>query len=173
MPGFSNYIINESGKVANIKRNTIIAEQELKDGYMHVRMSSDKQKRCDFRTNILVAKLYLENDDPINKVEVDHLDGNIKNNHYTNLEWVTPEENVRRAAERRKAKGIKRGTTNRKLTDENVHTICKMLQENKEPKEIKSYIVNNTSIPKENAYNVLSKIRTRKSWTHISDSYKF
>lgn len=50
-----------------------------------------------------VALTYLPNYD-LFKTQVDHLDGNIFNNHLWNLEWVTPEENIRRATEARKRK---------------------------------------------------------------------
>ncbi len=50
-----------------------------------------------------VALTYLPNHD-LFKNQVDHLDGNIFNNHLWNLEWVTPEENIRRAAEARRKK---------------------------------------------------------------------
>ena len=50
-----------------------------------------------------VALTYLPNHD-IFKNQVDHLDGNIFNNHLWNLEWVTEAENHRRAAEARKRK---------------------------------------------------------------------
>lgn len=52
-----------------------------------------------------VAEVYLRPKN-IFEIEVDHLDGNHDNYHVLNLEWVTHEENIRRAVEmRRKRKG--------------------------------------------------------------------
>ena len=50
-----------------------------------------------------VAEVYLR---PKNlfEIEVDHLDGNINNYHRLNLEYVTHEENIRRAVEARRKK---------------------------------------------------------------------
>ena len=39
----------------------------------------------------LVGKYYVSN--PYNKPQINHLDGNKLNNHYTNLEWATDKEN--------------------------------------------------------------------------------
>ncbi len=57
----------------------------------------------NFYPHRAVALTYLPNHD-LFKNQVDHLDGNIFNNHLWNLEWVTPEENIRRAKEARKRK---------------------------------------------------------------------
>jgi hypothetical protein len=40
-----------------------------------------------------VGLLFVDN--PENKPEIDHIDGNPLNNHYTNLRWVTHSENIR------------------------------------------------------------------------------
>lgn len=41
----------------------------------------------------LVALAFIENDDKINKTQVDHIDMNLTHNYIKNLEWVTPREN--------------------------------------------------------------------------------
>jgi hypothetical protein len=46
-----------------------------------------------FRVNRLVAKAFIRN--PLNKKEVNHLDGDRLNNRKTNLEWSTRSENLK------------------------------------------------------------------------------
>lgn len=53
----------------------------------------------------IVATAFVHNDDPETKRIVDHIDGNKHNNHYTNLQWITQSENMKRAHARRKAMG--------------------------------------------------------------------
>ena len=61
----------------------------------------EKGYTLNFYPHRAVALTYLPNHD-LFKNQVDHLDGNIFNNHLWNLEWVTPEENIRRAKEARR-----------------------------------------------------------------------
>lgn len=45
----------------------------------------------------IIATLFIENDDVVNKKEVNHIDRNKTNNDYRNLKWCTPKENSGKA----------------------------------------------------------------------------
>ena len=51
-------------------------------------------KRVAIKVHRLVALYYIPTDNK--KLEVNHKDGNTKNNSFTNLEWVTHKENLQK-----------------------------------------------------------------------------
>ena len=65
-------------------------------GYERVGLYKNGEKPSHL-VHILVAKAFVHNPDPINKTQVNHIDGNKLNNHANNLEWVTPKENTQHA----------------------------------------------------------------------------
>ena len=92
------YQVSNLGRVKSLERldknNHPVKEKILKQacdgvgkGYLYVnlgRMGRGKIHR-------LVAEAFIPN--PYNKPEVNHIDGNTKNNRVDNLEWVTHQEN--------------------------------------------------------------------------------
>ena len=64
-------------------------------GYKNVNIYNKELKKAKkFYVHRLVAELFLEK--PCDsKKQVNHIDGNKGNNHYTNLEWVSPKENIK------------------------------------------------------------------------------
>ena len=65
-----------------------------RDGYYESTLVKDGKPKC-IRTHRLVAQAFCEN--PENKAEVNHIDGNKLNNHADNLEWCTSSENQKHA----------------------------------------------------------------------------
>ena len=84
------YEVNECGEVRNKRTGKIVKGDINNAGYHRVCLYNGKKRKRFFKHR-LVAVHFLEN---INNLEqVNHIDGDKSNNHYTNLEWVTPKEN--------------------------------------------------------------------------------
>ena len=106
VPGYEGlYKVSDQGKVQSVcgiwGKHTINGF-EHKSGYMKVALYKDGIKKT-FPLHRVVASAFLEN--PGNKEQVNHKDGNKKNNSVKNLEWCTQEENQRHAF----AIGLNRG----------------------------------------------------------------
>lgn len=85
-----DYEITKEGKIFNKKWGRYVKPQPNGMGYLRVRIGG----KLMF-VHRLVAEKYIPN--PENKPQVNHIDGNPKNNSVDNLEWVTQEENMAHA----------------------------------------------------------------------------
>lgn len=105
--GFDNYQVSESGDVKSIdhfseyecngkmikrlQKGKTLAKGIHGTGYIvYVLMSNENKKTL--RAHRIVAKAFIKNENSLKNV-VNHKDGNKHNNHYSNLEWVTMQEN--------------------------------------------------------------------------------
>lgn len=108
----SRYGIDDLGNVYSLRNNggtlrdtPLIMKQRLtENGYMAVVFYLDGKTHLRL-VHRLVAQAYIQN--PWNKPEVNHLDGNKQNNLVGNLEWVTKSENAIHAF----ALGLRVGST--------------------------------------------------------------
>lgn len=62
------------------------------NGYLMTKFSNNGKRTPPIRIHRLTAETFVPNDSPNVKTIVHHKDGDILNNNYTNLIWVTPEE---------------------------------------------------------------------------------
>lgn len=86
------YTITEDGRIYSVRRSKYLKPLSNRDGYLFVIMNvGGKQYRE--RIHRLVAMHFIENKD--NLPEVNHKNGNKKDNHFTNLEWSTRSKNVK------------------------------------------------------------------------------
>lgn len=90
IPGFENYLISKEGIVFNLSTNRIKKIQYNSRSYPYVKLFN-KSKSRNISIHRLLAIIYIDN--PYNKPEVNHKDGNKHNFSLNNLEWVTKREN--------------------------------------------------------------------------------
>ena len=92
--GYENYFVSNTGEV---KRNNKILNPTRHNGkqpYCYVSLCKNG-KSHKFLVHRLVANAFIDN--PLNKPQVNHIDGNPLNNTVENLEWVTNAENTQHA----------------------------------------------------------------------------
>ena len=119
----THYEVSNHGRVRNTKSGRFLQFADL-NGYKIVRLS-DKSIGLKPKTTYvhrLVATAFIPN--PENKKEVNHIDLNRSNNHVSNLEWVTTEENYNHAV----INGAFKDSIYEPINDEDVKKIGKMLE---------------------------------------------
>lgn len=93
----TNYSIFEDGRVKNNTTGKFLKGQEnIKNQYRSYNLTLPDGSKKRVYEHRLVALHYLDTPEP-ERTEVNHIDGNKLNNHYTNLEWVTSTENKQHA----------------------------------------------------------------------------
>lgn len=102
---FPGYAFTADGRCVSFKRKTPLV---LKPGtsaggyYCYVNIGKPPFKISQL-LHQLVNRAFTPN--PLNKPQVNHKDGNTRNNAASNLEWVTPSENIQHANKLRKQQG--------------------------------------------------------------------
>lgn len=157
--------INRKGKVtgkifpySKTQEERILKFGYNKQGYQNLKFTNGGNYCESHRVNRLVALHFCDN--PDNKPEVNHIDGNKQNNHHSNLEWVTPKENVKHAFDtglNKGSKGEKHGCS--KLNEMQVRTIRRCLETGLSL----TYLSTIFKI----SIAMLSDIKLRKAWKHI------
>jgi hypothetical protein len=87
------YRISSFGRIYSYASNMIIKERLDKYGYLKVTLGS-KQNRTTVSVHRLVAINFVENKNPNEFIEVNHIDFNRANCNANNLEWCTHRQNI-------------------------------------------------------------------------------
>ena len=92
---FINYSVSNDGLVRNDKLNRLKSVNRLdRYGYPAVDIYEDGVRHYR-KVHRLVVEAFIDN--PENKPQVNHIDGNKRNNNVSNLEWATASENMKHA----------------------------------------------------------------------------
>jgi len=89
--GFPGYLVDMAGGIYSIKNNLYMKTFVNKGGYVQTQLCINGNYKY-VSVSRMVAIAFIEN--PDNKKEVNHIDGNKLNNSVENLEWSSPNENI-------------------------------------------------------------------------------
>lgn len=105
------YLISEYGDLKSLERKIKnkynststrkekILKKKILNGYIRYSLTDNNKKTKSYFAHRLVAQSFLDNKQKFESV--DHLDENKLNNHYSNLEWTTIGDNVKRYKSKR------------------------------------------------------------------------
>ena len=150
------YFVSESGGIFRDGKElyTSLTNKGYKDGCISI-----NGKRKHLSIHRTVALLYVPN--PNNLPQVNHIDGNKLNNHYTNLEWVTNQQNRTHAIENG-LQAVGTDMPNSKLTEDDIRYI----RENYIPKHPE---LGGMALSKKFGVGSpqISRIANNKRWKHL------
>ena len=155
--------VDENGSVLG-KSGKHMSGTLSRKGYLCVSVYTSNYRSVTLKPHRMVAELFVSNDDPINKTQVNHIDGNKTNNKVENLEWVTPKQNSRHAVDVL-GKGIGETHSKATLTDKEVIEICDLL--------VKGYRNDEISEMKGVKVYIIKQIRRKTTWKHLTQDYNF
>ena len=158
------YYIEEDGRIWSNYKKGYMRPKTDKNGYLNIALSGgSRDKRKYYRIATLVGLTFLGNP-PLEMKDptINHIDGNILNNHYSNLEWIERSTN----SSIRKNKGQGENNHEAKLTAADVQKICELLiNSNLTIEEISDiYKVHKSTI---------HKIKKKETWKTITSLYNF
>lgn len=159
---YNNYEVSSEGFVRNLKTGRVLKFDVSKNGYFRCTLCSNNKPK-KFLIHRLVMKHFVGDSD----LQVNHKDGDKRNNRLSNLEYVSCRDNHLHAQEiGLRPIGSSRSTA--LLNEEQVHKVCQMIEEGHRRGDIL-----NAGISVHLKKHMVDNIRRRRTWKHVSCDYEW
>ena len=157
------YSVSNNGRI--VRCDGYEVSQFLNTGYFKCALMRSDRTQGHYSVHRIVAWEWVLKNRDFN-LTVNHIDGFKTNNQYTNLEWVTLEENLIHANETGLVQNHFGEGTNHKLTEEDVHKVCQIMENPKATyEEVLRVIGNKVDV------GTLRAIVNGRAWQHITSQY--
>lgn len=191
MPG--RYMVSTNGDVLDLKTNMFIPHYVNNSGYETVSLKTERpfisqNRNTCYTVRKAVSRItaYEHCPNPDLSKQVDHIDEDKHNNYYTNLEWVTKSENIKRNQNKgnRKPKkgyippyheGIPDFPVNQKPSEEQINKIAQLIQDS-DPKTPYTKICEKAglyNLPLNKAKQICSSLVNGYGFKDVAKNYDF
>lgn len=155
------YTVFENGVIIN-KKGKELSFSDNGNGYLIISLYINGNRTTKALHRIL-AECFLEN--PYLFSDVDHIDGDRRNNKLSNLRWIDHGGNIKHSYDLSNRSAIGVNNARCVTTEEDVHKICELLQKGHTCVELRDVFGY--------TYHIVRAIKIRKNWTHISCNYSW
>ena len=108
--GYKNkYYVSNYGRIKSYyRKKPIILKQSVNSkGYLRVRLSINGKNKWHL-VHRIVAKSFINNDNPVENNTVHHLNRDRKDNKVSNLQWLSLKDNIRESRTKQNAGNIRK-----------------------------------------------------------------
>ena len=155
--GFPDYCITLEGKVYSLKSERFLNTQYSDGGYETITLRVNRKTKT-MKIHRLVAESFIPNDE--NLPHINHIDGNKKNNHKDNLEWIDRSGNMLHAYDNNLFINKPR-----QLSEDDAHLVCSFLEEGAKVCDVALMVGVSNS--------VISNIYRGENYKWVSQEYDF
>jgi len=153
-PIYTKYLVYKDGRIFSLRYQKFIGFKD-KDGYITITVGNKYRRKAYQLVMDVWGTLPPKN---MKYPTIDHIDGDINNNHINNLQWLSRSDNLSKSHKSNPRLGTKHGRS--KLTNKNILNIRKL------------YSTGNYSLAElgrkyKVSYQHIKRIVSGKQWTHI------